>query len=304
MIDRIHKIQEYAGHAGSLYGIAIDVGGNRLFTAGDDGLVVQWQIATAQQDGIALMRSARAIYALLYIPEKNMLVAGTSDGMVYIMDTVLGKNIETYRADTQPVYGLHYDVASEQLVILHSQGAISLYSLQDFRVNATIVVANAHLRSLCTLPTAPQQLLIGTSENTILAFDIRARKTLHHWTAHENSVFALMAHPTGAYLLSGGRDAHLCVWDMQQNWAAIARIPAHNFTINDIAFAPNAALFATASRDKTIKIWDSQTFQLLKVIDHARNAGHTHSVNRLRFLPDGSLLSLGDDRRIIRWQIA
>ena len=61
---------------------------------------------------------------------------------------------------------------------------------------------------------------------------------------------------------------------------------------------------ATASRDKTMKIWDANNFKLLKVIDTVRNGGHINSVNTLRWSKYNNwLISGSDDRSIIIWEI-
>ena len=81
-------------------------------------------------------------------------------------------------------------------------------------------------------------------------------------------------------------------------------LPAHWFTINRIRFNPKHSLVATASRDKTIKIWNSSNFKLLKVIDYERYGCHLNSINDLYWLPDGQhLISCSDDRTLIVWEV-
>jgi WD40 repeat protein len=76
------------------------------------------------------------------------------------------------------------------------------------------------------------------------------------------------------------------------------------FAINDIALSPNGKYFATASMDKSIKIWDTEKMQLLKVIDKARHAGHGTSVNKLWWSSfNNQLISASDDRSISVWEI-
>ena len=105
-------------------------------------------------------------------------------------------------------------------------------------------------------------------------------------------------------LLSGSRDAHLKMWDLEKNCEMIFDEPAHWFTINDIVFHPSGQLFATASRDKSIKIWDAQSLQLLKVLEGARDGGHFNSVNRLFWSAhEGQLVSGSDDRSLIIWRV-
>jgi WD40 repeat protein len=95
----------------------------------------------------------------------------------------------------------------------------------------------------------------------------------------------------------------LNIWQVG-SYEIIKSIPAHNWAIYDIAYSPNSNLFATASRDKTLKIWDSKTFQLLKVINKEKYDGHLNSVNKLIWSTyNNYLISAGDDRSIIIWDI-
>ncbi|MCK6695880.1 MAG: hypothetical protein L6Q97_27735, partial [Thermoanaerobaculia bacterium] len=120
--------------------------------------------------------------------------------------------------------------------------------------------------------------------------------------AHANSVFVVAYTPNHRYLLSGGRDAMLRVWDLENNLTLVSEQPAHWFTVNHLVFSPDGQFFATASRDKTIKIWDTETFQLLRVLETIRDGGHINSVNRLLWTPD-YLISASDDRSVILWAV-
>ena len=107
-------------------------------------------------------------------------------------------------------------------------------------------------------------------------------------------------------LVSGGRDARLCFWDLESDPILLKReIPAHLFTINHAVFCPGpTGWLVTASRDRTLKIWDPASGALLKVVDTLRNGGHIRSVNRLLTLPGGHLVSAGDDRQGIVWRVS
>jgi WD40 repeat protein len=126
-------------------------------------------------------------------------------------------------------------------------------------------------------------------------------KVLKDFDAHSNSVFKVAY--KNDLLFSGGRDAQLKVWDHQHAYENIFQAPAHMWAINDLAFSPDGEHFVTCSMDKTIKLWDARTFELLKVIDKDRFDSHTSSVNKILWLDTGQVISISDDRAIMLWNI-
>jgi WD40 repeat protein len=103
-------------------------------------------------------------------------------------------------------------------------------------------------------------------------------------------------------LLSGGKDGFLNIWSCK-NFELIKSLPAHNFALYGICFHPNENIFATASRDKSIKIWDAETIDVLAKLD-AKKGGHLNSVNRIYWSNyNNYLVSTGDDKTIIIWDI-
>ena len=299
----ITKIGEYTGHKGSIFALVADAAGRYAYTSGDDGVVARWDLQGPEDLGSGVIQTDSAVYALTLAPVHNYLIAGGSNGTVYLIDLAKQAVVHTHRKTEGAIYGLAYEAERDLLWMLHAQGALSVLRLSDFSERGYARIAQNHLRSIEAMPNGTHWL-IGSSDHHIYYFNRQSGQVEHYWPAHENSVFALRMHQAGHYLLSGGRDALLKVWDQRQQFQLVRSIPAHNFTVNDIAIHPGGDYFVTASRDKTLKIWDAYQFELLKVVDFARNEAHIHRVNRLVWKSqDNSLLSCSDDRRLLRWRI-
>jgi RNA polymerase sigma factor (sigma-70 family) len=85
---------------------------------------------------------------------------------------------------------------------------------------------------------------------------------------------------------------------------AIARLGTtrltHGGPVNAVAFAPNANHLASASDDRTVRLWDPATGQELRLF-----AGHTDKVRFVAFSPDGKkLASISPDNTVRLWDVA
>ncbi|MEZ4773492.1 MAG: hypothetical protein R3D00_09950 [Bacteroidia bacterium] len=294
--------QEYTGHTGSVFAMTVSEDEKWLFTSGDDGIIAQWNLETKADQGNAVLRTDKSVYTLLSLPG-NRLMAGTSDGTIYVIDLLNRKITHTLRKPPAAIYHLYLDQTTEIVWCLHGQGGLTLYHSHDWREMSHLQLSVKHLRSVCESPDG-ENLFIGTSDNRILVLNRENANQVYEWAAHKNSVFSLAILPESGYLISGGMDAHLNIWDTKNLFNLIKSLPAHNFTVNDIVISPSGNYFATASRDKTFKLWNSHTFDLLKVVDYERNLAHRHSINRIKWLnADNSIITCSDDRRVIRWDV-
>lgn len=299
MSIQVEKIHDCTGHNAALYALAPSITPGNFLTAGGDGWVVEWNMDRPEL-GKLLASVETQVFALCPLPEQNRIVAGNMNGGLHWIDLAapdLTRNLQHHRKGVFGLLSLGPWVFS-----IGGDGMLSRWDAAKARAVESLQVSQEALRAIAHTETR-NEIAVGSSDHCIYLLDaetLAVKQVLAN--AHANSVFSLAYSPSGQLLLSGGRDAMLRVWDLERQFALVSEQAAHWFTINDIVFAPDGAHFATASRDKTIKIWDAQSFELLKVVDTLRCGGHTRSVNRLLWLPD-SLISCGDDRLAMRWNI-
>jgi WD40 repeat protein len=114
----------------------------------------------------------------------------------------------------------------------------------------------------------------------------------------------MLFHETSDTLITGGMDARLQFHKITDEDIQSQSIKAHWFSINDLVEMEQGKTIATASRDKSIRIWDPIQQTLLKDLTSGFPGLQKHSVNSLVWSNEHNVLfSAGDDKKIFAWQI-
>ncbi len=80
----------------------------------------------------------------------------------------------------------------------------------------------------------------------------------------------------------------------------LATLEGHTHQINSIAMSPDGTTLASGSRDSTVRLWDTKTFEEIATL-----RGSDSEIWSLAFSPDGSMLAAGTHRGwIALWDVA
>lgn len=297
---KFEKHTVLAGHSGSVYSL-LPFGAAGLFTGGGDRLVAQWDL-NHPEEGMMLAKTNDIIYSLLQIPDGPLLV-GQAAGGIHVIDTVARKEERLLQYHRAGIFNMMHLPASNTILTLSGDGELGVMNDQDLSLQKIYTLGGGKLRAI-SIQHEKGLVAIGSGDGRVRIFSLTGMEELVAWQAHteQYSVNAVCFSPDGKWLLTGSRDAHLKVYDINNGFALVKDIPAHNYAIYAIEYSPDGSCFATASRDKTIKIWDPHSLEVLQRIDKEREGGHVNSVNKLVWHPHSSqLISASDDRSVLVW---
>ncbi|KAF4316906.1 hypothetical protein BBO99_00008390 [Phytophthora kernoviae] len=158
---------------------------------------------------------------------------------------------------------------------------------------------DAYVRAVCFSPDCTK-LVAGMPQNTIRVWDIAANEEGLSMTGHESEIYSLDY--VNDLIVSGSGDRKVRVWDARNGqckkiFGNESGGPSDGVT--SVALSPDGRLLAAASLDKVVRIWDTETSQLLDRLE-----GHSDSVYSIAFSPDGKNVISGSlDRNIMLWDV-
>jgi WD40 repeat protein len=296
----IRKIDTFSGHRDSVYTIISDGTPGGFYSAGADGFIIHWDLEKPDM-GKLLVRAGVSVYALCLDTDRNTLWIGQNFEGIQLFDTITGTISGTAKITTAAIFDIR--IWEGKAFIALGDGVIVIMDIESFAVQKHIKVSEKSVRSIAINPLT-KEFAVGDSSHNIHIFSLENFQLKKSIQAHANSVFSVQYSPDFQLLFTMGRDAHLKIWNVNNNYAPKADIAAHMYAINHLSHSPDAKYFATCSMDKSVKVWDSKTFKLKKIIDRSRHAGHGTSVNRLLWTGyQNQLISCSDDRMISVWEV-
>lgn len=296
----INKLHTLGGHKDCVYTLTQGPETHQFFSSGADGIVALWDL-NDPENGRMIATVENSVYALYYYADRNVLVIGENHEGIHLIDMQSLIEVGSLKLSNAPIFDIK--VVKDRIIMAQGDGKVIILDIATLSLVHEFSTSEKSARCLAINETTAE-LAVGYSDNCIRVYSLIDWELKHEIKAHKISVFTVQYSPDDRYLLSGSRDAHLKVWDVKNGYSLKQSIVAHMYAINHLVYSPDGKHFVTCSMDKSIKVWDAATFQLLKVIDKARHAGHGTSVNKMLWSNHNNLLVSGsDDRSISIWDI-
>ncbi|KAG0175066.1 protein with putative role during mitosis [Apophysomyces sp. BC1015] len=260
------------------------------------------------------------ITRVTFHPVYQVLASASEDTTIKIWDYESGDFERTLKGHTKAVQDLAFDPKGNFLVSCSADLTIKVWDINnDYKCIKTLYGHDHSVSSVSFLPSG-DKLVSSSRDKTIKLWDFASGYCVKTYSGHLEWVRSVLPSEDGRLLVTASNDQTARVWDTQSGETKMD-FRGHDHVVECAIFAPiNAYPYiqeligdesksrdpgvpgyyvVTGSRDKTIKLWDSGSGQLLATL-----VGHDNWVRGLVVHPSGKyLLSASDDKTIKIWDL-
>ncbi len=247
-VEGRRDVRRLIGHTASVWSVALSADGRFALSGGMDGHARYWELATGRQLQ-EYAEHAGLVSAVALHPEGRWAFSGGYDGVVAAWSTTDGR--ERWRRD-----GLGYvtamAIAPRGQYLLAAVGRHLLVLDPDTgRTRAEHGPFPAPLTALAVSPDG-EWYAAGSDIGEIRLWHRGQEKT--RWNAHRGPVTALSLRD-GRWLLSGGVDSAVHLWDVRRGDTPVATWTRHAAPIAGVAFLANGTQAVSGDRQLQVLPW-------------------------------------------------
>ncbi|KAG9015100.1 protein with putative role during mitosis [Tulasnella sp. JGI-2019a] len=259
------------------------------------------------------------ITRVAFHPVFSVVASVSDDTTIKLWDWETGEFERTLKGHTKAVSDVDFDGKGDLLVTCSSDLTIKLWDVQNEYKNTKTLVGHDHSVSTARFMPSGDLIVSASRDMTIRLWDVSTGHCLKTYSGHSQWVRSVLPSEDAKLLVSSCNDHTARLWDAQTGEVKMDFL-GHENIVEVAIFAPVAAypsirelaglsstdrskspglFIATGARDKTIKLWDAMTGQILRNL-----TGHDNWVRALVFHPTGKfLLSAADDKTIRVWDL-
>lgn len=257
------------------------------------GLVIGVNVLYGQQIEIAVQKGHSGdITAIAFNHDGKLLASAGSDHLIKLWHVPTGKEMASFNsASFQQIINLQFKGDNDFLLVQYDDGSVHTWDIANSALHSKAKPARAIIHDPINYMSRDSSFRIYIDRFYLRREQRPSGKVLFSKVPVDISKnFKTVAvSEDEAVIVTGNEDGKVYVYDLNKG-KSLAILDGHYSVVNSVCFAPGGGMFATASADRSIIIWNTETRQQLK-----RLFGRSYRFEALAFNHAGTQLAVGDE---------
>lgn len=231
---------------------------------------------------------------------KRLVAAGGSPGAggeIRVLNLETGETVLTINEHSDIVNAVVLTPDDKKIISASTDRSIKIWELETGKLLNTL---RDHADAVYGLAITPngKTLASCSADRSVKVWNMETAKRIYSLDAHEDWVFSLSISPNGGRIVSASADNSAKLWNFGEGGSGVAFGIGHGGAALASAFASDNQRFATASADKSVKLYrvDGNNY---KTLNDAKDW-----VYAVRFSPNDKILAGGTwDGSILLWNM-
>ncbi|PKI43548.1 hypothetical protein CRG98_036040 [Punica granatum] len=240
------------GHASMITDVRFSPGMPLLATSSFDKTVRVWDADNPGHSLWTFMGHNAAVMSLDFHPNKDDLICSCDeDGEIRYWSINNGSCARVFKGG---MYQMRFQPRVGRYLAAAAGNVISILDVETPACRQTLQGHTKPIHSVCWNSTG--DLLASVSEDAVRVWTLGSGsegECVHELSCNGNKFYSCVFHPTYPSLLAIGCYQSLELWNMSEN--QMMSLPAHDGIIAALAVSNVTGLVASASHDKSVKLW-------------------------------------------------